>query len=127
MAAGGGRIIPNEPRARFEALRLATLADGILDAAILILYEHRFRSDQTPYAPWLDYQRGKIERGLAALASAPPAIKPLTVAPIGLACALGYLDFRGQYDWRKACPGLIDWLNAFAAAVPAYAQTKPGD
>ena len=43
--AGGGRLIPNETDARFEALTLATLADGILDAGILIVYEGRYRPD----------------------------------------------------------------------------------
>ena len=53
---------------------LAALADGILDAAILILYEGRFRPDQPPYEPWISHQRGKIERGLAALEVSPPPI-----------------------------------------------------
>lgn len=125
--AGGGRIIPTETRARFEALRYAALADGILEAALLVLYESRFRPDQTPYGPWLDYQRGKIARGLAEAAATPPPIDPLTVAPIGLACALDYLDFRGQYDWRPVHPGLIDWLDRFAAAVPVFDETRPRD
>ncbi len=33
--AGGGRIIPREPKARFAALRLQALCDGVLDAGIL--------------------------------------------------------------------------------------------
>ncbi|MFA6205112.1 MAG: glutathione S-transferase N-terminal domain-containing protein, partial [Methylocystis sp.] len=37
--AGGGRIIPTEPTARFAALRLQALGDGINDAALLIRYE----------------------------------------------------------------------------------------
>src|SRR3972149_3169438 len=34
--AGGGRIVPREPTARFEVLRLQALCDGILDAGILL-------------------------------------------------------------------------------------------
>lgn len=124
--AGGG-LIPAEREPRFRALRGAALADGIIDAAILIVYEARFRPDQEPYGPWLDYQRGKIARGVAALDAAPPEIDPVTVASIGAACALDYLDFRGQYDWRPAHPGLITWLDAFAAAVPAFGETRPRD
>ena len=55
-----GSLIPTESGARFDALRLQALADGILDAAILIIYEGRYRPDQQPYEPWLDFQRGKI-------------------------------------------------------------------
>ena len=120
---GGGRLLPADLDARMEALRLAALADGVMDAAILISYESRYRPDQDPYEPWVAHQRGKIERGLAALEAEPPAIDPLTVAPISLACALGYLDFRKLVDWRQGNPGLIQWLDDFAAAVPAFNET----
>ena len=120
---GGGRLLPADLDARMEALRLAALADGVMDAAILISYESRYRPDQDPYEPWVAHQRGKIERGLAALEAEPPAIDPLTVAPISLACALGYLEFRKQVDWRQGNPGLIQWLDDFAAAVPAFNET----
>ena len=33
--AGGGRIIPADPRARFAALMLQALCDGMMDAALL--------------------------------------------------------------------------------------------
>lgn len=125
--AGGGKIIPAETAARFEALRYAAMADGILEAALLITYEGRYRPDQEPYAPWIDFQRGKVGRGLAAMAANPPAAEPLTVGGIGLACALEYIDFRKQYDWRPEFPALIDWLDAFNAAHPAFAESKPSD
>ncbi|HVZ54444.1 MAG TPA: glutathione S-transferase N-terminal domain-containing protein, partial [Pseudolabrys sp.] len=35
--AGGGRIVPREPKARFAALRLQALCDGILDASVLVV------------------------------------------------------------------------------------------
>ena len=123
--AGGGKIIPTETAARFEALTTASLADGILDAAILIIYESRYRPDQTPYEPWLEFKRGKIVRALDELAGQPPAVSPVTVGSIGVACALGYLDFRKQVDWRKSHPTLIGWLESFRAAVPAYDKTRP--
>src|SRR5882757_2740244 len=37
--AGGGRILPREASARFEALRLQALCDGLLDASLLVVYE----------------------------------------------------------------------------------------
>ena len=123
--SGGGRLIPNDPSSRFPVLTQAALADGMLDAGILIVYEGRFRADQKPYQPWLDYQRGKIERGLNAFEAGPPAVEPGTIASIGLACTLGYLDFRQQVDWRPICPGLVAWLDAFATAIPMFEQTTP--
>lgn len=52
-------------------------------------------------------------------------MEPVTVAAIGVASALGYLDFRKQFDWRAAHPELIGWLDEFAAAVPAFEKTRP--
>ncbi|MBT6284326.1 MAG: glutathione S-transferase family protein [Rhodospirillaceae bacterium] len=127
MLAGGDKIIPVETGARFGALREAALADGILEGALLVTYEGRYRPDQTPYQPWLDFQRGKVGRGLAAMADAPPAITPLTVGGIGLACALEYIDFREQYDWRPEFPALVAWLDDFNAAHPVFADSKPSD
>ena len=120
-----GSLIPLETKARFDALRLQSLADGILDAAILIIYESRYRPDQEPYEPWLEFQRGKIERTLDALATNPPRIEPITVGNISLASALGYLDFRKQVDWRARASALIPWLEAFAAACPGFDETHP--
>ena len=123
--AGGGKLIPAATDPRFAALTLAALADGILEAAILIIYEARYRPDQTPYQPWLDFQRGKIERALEMLAGNPPASSDVHVGTVTLACALGYLDFRKQVDWRTKYPKLISWLDAFRATVPAFDRTRP--
>src|SRR5258707_1322287 len=41
--AGGGRIVPSDAAARFAALRLQALADGLMDASILLIYEGRWR------------------------------------------------------------------------------------
>lgn len=127
MLAGGGKIIPTETVPRFAVLREAAMADGILEAALLVTYEGRYRPDQTPYEPWLEFQRGKVQRGLAAMSDAPPALNPLTVGGIGLACALEYIDFRKQYDWRPEFPALVTWLNDFNAAHPKFADSKPSD
>ncbi|MHA4875487.1 glutathione S-transferase family protein, partial [Enterococcus faecium] len=64
--AGGGKIIPSDPKARFATLRLQALADGTTDAQILVLYEGRFRPVERHEPKWLDHQQGKVERGLAA-------------------------------------------------------------
>jgi glutathione S-transferase len=124
--AGGGRIIPKEADRRFVALRLEALADGIMDASILINYEARYRPPEKHEPKWLDLQGSKIARGLAALEAAPPGLStPPDVGQITVACALGYRDFRFQGRWRKDHPVLVAWLERFAAAVPAFAATAP--
>jgi len=124
--AGGGRIVPADPAARFAALRLQALADGMTDASILIVYETRWRPAEKHEAKWLDHQAGKVARGLAALDQAPPAANAMpTVGDIALACALGYRDFRFEGRWRADHPRLVAWLDEFSARVPAFAATKP--
>ncbi len=124
--AGGGRIIPKDAPARFAALRLQALADGILDASILLVYEGRWRAADRHEPKWIEHQAGKVARGLAALAAAPPAFAAIPdVGQITVACALGYRDFRFGNGWRKDHPRLVAWLDGFAARVPAFAATKP--
>jgi glutathione S-transferase len=123
--AGGGRIIPREPIARFAALRLQALCDGILDAAVLVVYEDRYRPADKKVQAWVDRQADKIARGLAALEAAPPALTPVPdVGQIALACVLGYCDLRFSGTWRKDHPRLVAWLDIFAAQVPSFAATK---
>jgi len=124
--AGGGRIIPKDAAARFAALRLQALADGIMDASILLIYESRWRPAEMHVAKWTDHQAGKVDRALTALEAAPPALdNPPNVGQIALACALGYRDFRFPGSWRKDHPRLVAWLDTFAAKVPAFEATKP--
>ena len=124
--AGGGRIVPKDGAARFAALRLQALADGLVDASILLVYEGRWRPAERHEQKWLDHQAGKVARALAALEAKPPALDlPPNVGQIALACALGYRDFRFDGSWRKDHPRLVAWLDQFAAQVPAFAATKP--
>jgi glutathione S-transferase len=124
--AGGGRIIPADSKARFAALRLQALADGLMDASILLIYEGRWRDPAKHEPKWVEHQAGKVARALASLDAAPPALDPTpSVGQIALACALGYQDFRFHGTWRKDHPRLVKYLDAFAAAVPAFVATKP--
>ena len=123
--AGGGKIIPQEPKARFATLRLQALADGMTDAQILLLYEGRFRPPEHHVKKWTDYQADKIKRGLTALEAETPSLDPLpNVGQIALASFLGHRDLRFAGDWRAAHPKLVAWLDRFAAKVPAFAETK---
>jgi glutathione S-transferase len=125
--AGGGRILPTDPKARLQALRLEALADGLMDAGILRLYEGRFRPEDRHEPKWLDHQRGKMERALVVLEAHPPVLGPaLTVGDIALACALGFLDFRFDGAWRRTSPNLTAWLDGFIARVPDFSESAPG-
>ena len=121
--AGGDRLIPAEIGPRFAALRLEALADGLCDAALLQVYEGRWRPADKHDADWVGHHAGKVERALATLEAAPPA-GPVTVGHVALACALGYLDLRFGGAWRETHPALVAWLDGFAAEVPSFEATR---
>ena len=126
--AGGGRVIPAAGPQRFEVLTRMAAMVGMLDAALLVVYEGRFRPPQMKVESFLDYQRGKIVRVLETVGAGAYANGPMPDAgEITLACALDYLDFRRQLDWRDHAPHLQDWLASFAEVVPGYAETLPRD
>jgi len=122
--AGGARLIPAGGRARIEALTRARLADGITEAAILVVYEGRFRDPGAQSERWLTQQRGKILRALAAFEAAPPDPAKTDIVAIGLACALGYLDWRQPVEWRSGHPRLVKWLAEFAKYEPTFERTR---
>jgi glutathione S-transferase len=122
--AGGGKLIPAAPEARFRALTLQALADGIMDAALLQVYETRYREPAQFVARWLDHQAGKVDRALQHLEKAPPEGVSRDIGAIALACALGYLDLRFGGKWRSGHPRLVAWLDVFAAAVPSFEATR---
>lgn len=119
-------LFPKGGTERFRTLTLGALGDGILDAALLLVYEKRFRPEEKWHAPWQERQQGKIDGALDHLEQVPPA---WSASPdyghLTLACALGYLDFRHEGRWRAGRPKLVAWLDKFAAAVPAFEETRP--
>lgn len=124
--AGGGMLIPVDPASRFAVLRMQALADGVMDASILQIYETRLRAENERSASWVSLQAGKVARALSALEAAPPSMTP-DAGSIAVACALGYLDLRFDGAWRAGHPNLAAWLAAFAAASPAFESTRaPG-
>jgi glutathione S-transferase len=123
---GRGTLIPNGSQ-RFVVLRQQALADGVLDAAILQVYERRYRPPEHHVESWLAHQQGKVDRALAHAEQsfATPREGVPHIGEIALAAALGYLDFRFEGAWRAGYPKLVGWLGDFARRTPAFANTAP--
>jgi glutathione S-transferase len=123
-AAAG--LYPAEPRL-WDALVVEATADGIMDAAVLMVYENRVRPEERRHAPWVEGQWSKVERALDAVETRwmDHLRGPLDIGQIAMGCALGYLDFRhGSRGWREGRPRLAEWEAAFAAR-PAMRDTRP--
>lgn len=122
----GGKFYPEAKR--FEVLTLEATADGILDAALLMVYESRLRPEEKRFEDWVESQWVKIDRALTVLDDRwmSHLHGPLSMAQISVGCALGYLDLRhGGRQWRKGRDPLAAWYETFAkresmlATVPA--------
>ncbi len=114
-------------RTLWETLTLEATADGIMDAAVLMVYEGRCRPENLQSADWVDGQWEKISRALDALTTRwmSHLAGPLDMSHIAIGCALGYLDFRhDDRNWRKTRDALDDWFASFAER-PAMKATRP--
>jgi glutathione S-transferase len=111
----------------WDTLTLEAMSDGILEAAVLIVYESRLRPEEYRFAPWTDGQWAKIDRALntAETRWMPVLSGPPDMGQIAMGCALGYLDFRhGAQDWRPGRPNLAAWYKGFSART-SMQETAP--
>ncbi|KMN80021.1 MULTISPECIES: glutathione S-transferase [unclassified Chromobacterium] len=123
------RILPQENRLLIATRRWEALADGIVDAAVAIVLEKR-RPDDKQMPEAIARQRGKIDRGLAALAADLADRQwcngvSYSLADIAVGACLGYLDFRfPEIDWRDSHPNLASLLERLMTR-PSFADTLP--
>ncbi|HAN80111.1 MAG: glutathione S-transferase [Gammaproteobacteria bacterium] len=111
---------------RIEGLTRIALADGITEAALLMVYEQRFRKQSQMNADWLHRQNQKIKAGLGWFSNHLTEVSSSpTLDQIALAVALGYLDFRFAGEWRVLFTDLALWLTHFDRKVPSYQLTDP--
>jgi glutathione S-transferase len=127
-----GRLIPEPSRERTEVRTWESLADGLLDAAILARLEQTWngRTEGQRSQAWIDRQLGKVDASVQAIATG-LADKPwctgihMTLADIAVGCAVSYLDFRfPAIPWRREHPNLArlaDKLNA----RQSFIDTRP--
>lgn len=110
-----GQLFPREGAARWQALVLQSLADGILDAALLARYEEAVRPEALRWADWQSGQMDKLRTALLALEQAPEPLQDrVDIGTLSLACALGYLDLRfDAWGWRTRYPLVARWAAGF--------------
>jgi glutathione S-transferase len=119
--------------ALWRTLVLESTADGILDAALLMVYEGRLRPEGMRYQPWIDAQWAKVARALDVLGADwmdhlnAPQAGCANMGHIAVGAAIGYVDFRlGARDWRAGRPALANWADAFLARASMQATVPVG-
>jgi glutathione S-transferase len=123
---GDGRLVP-QGSARWNVYRDQALADGMMEAAILVRYETFARPEALRWKGWIDGQMEKVTCGLAELEhSADTLGLRIDVGSIAIGCALGYLDFRyAALGWRGSYPKLAAWFARFGERESMLATRPP--
>lgn len=103
-------IIPAAGAARWIALRLQALGDGIMDAAVLrrkLLMQTDVKEDQALAVR----QKAAMTRALDVLEQHSMS-QHIDIGLISVVCALGFLDLRFRDEpWREGRPALAAWYE----------------
>lgn len=127
-----GKLIPPSGRERAEVKTWEALADGVLDAAILVRLENTWagRTAEQRSQAWIDRQTVKVHQGLKAMSQG-LGDKPfcsgvhVSLADVAVGCALGWLSFRfPEWTWRTDYPNLARLADKLAQR-PSFADTLP--
>ncbi len=123
-----GRGLASLPRGtkRWATLRRDIVAEGIMDAAVAIVFEKR-RPESIVYTVFLDRQAAAIRRSVEMLNLEVSGLSPETPGRVEISTgvALAYLDFRLPYvDWRQGHEALAAWYEHFAQR-PSMLKTAP--
>ena len=106
------KLLPPNGRDRANVKVWEALADGVLDAAVLVRLEKTLRPPEQQSQAWIDRQMAKVSAGLAVmsqdLGESPFCMGThYTLADVAVGCALGWLAFRfPDIDWRGDYPNL---------------------
>ena len=116
-------LFPPAGPARWRALKLQAMGDGILDSAVPCRGELA-KPKEAARDGLIARYKAAMARTVDALEADPPHTG-VDIGTIAVACALGYLDFRYAADpWRPGHPHLTAWYEAFARHR-AIAGTAP--
>lgn len=104
-------LLPENARERAFVKCWEALADGVMDASILVRLEDR-REKAMQSADWVNLQMGKVATSLKALSDQLGSNtycynNQFSLADIAVGCALGWLNLRfGEVTWKKDYPNL---------------------
>lgn len=121
-------MLPKEPKAALKIRQMEALADGIMDAALILVREQARQAAQQSETELLR-QREKINRGLDAfetlVAEGTLKATALNLATIAVACAIAYLNFRRVAPgWCVDRPNLVALVDTLFQRE-SFARTEP--
>ena len=125
-----GKLIPTAGRERASVKCWEALADGVLDAGILVRLERTQRPAELQSDAWIERQLSKVRSGFKAmshgLGESPYCVGThLTLADVAVGCALGWISFRfPELNWREDHPNLERLFDKLSDR-PSFRDTVP--
>lgn len=123
----GPKLIPDAGEARWRALNLEGLGDGLCEAAIAVQRE-RSRPEDKRWDAWEERNATKVRATMGWLeANADLLDGPVTIGQIAVACALGWIELRVSdliADSDTRWPRIMGWYRAFSER-PSMRATVP--
>jgi glutathione S-transferase len=123
-------LLPREVRPRIAVKRWEALADGVSDAAALVVAERKRPADQQS-EDWINRQLDKIRLGLQVMNQEIGEHEwcvngVFSLADIAVGCCLGYLDFRfaREIEWRRQHANLAELYDRLTQR-PSFRETQP--
>lgn len=123
----GRRLIPLDGEARWQALRMQAVAQGLADAGIAVRWETVRRPEALRYPELRDGHVQKLIASYDWLEQALDVASPIHVGHIALATALSWLEFRELPTFREKRSRLVAWFDAFEARPSMRATPLSGD
>lgn len=123
----GRKLIPQEGEARWHALRLQAVAQGLADAGIQLRWETVRRPEALRYPPLADGYSQKLIASYDWLEQQLDVDTPVHVGHIALATCLDWLEFRELPDFRAGRPRLAAWFDEFARRASMRATPLSGE
>ncbi|WXA94637.1 glutathione S-transferase family protein [Pendulispora brunnea] len=123
----GRRLIPQEGEARWHALRVQAVAQGLAAAGIAVRWETVRRPEELRYAPLRDGHTEKLIASYDWLEHELDFDAAVHVGHIAVATVLSWLEFRELPSFREKRPRLSAWLDAFSARPSMRATPLSGE
>jgi glutathione S-transferase len=112
------------PLGDYKTMRDESLANGIMEAAVSMVYEIRARPEGERSPAMIEALWGKVTRGLDFI-EGDTISDGFDLSHMALASALGYIDFRhDDRGWRDTRPKLTAWF-AKVSERNSLKQTNP--
>jgi glutathione S-transferase len=123
----GRKLIPPEGEARWRALRVQAVAQGLAEAGIAVRWETVRRPRELRYPPLAAGYTQKLICGYDWLERELDVDAPPHVGHIAIGTVLSWLEFRELPGFRPDRPRLTQWFDDFATRGSMLATPLSGE